>query len=73
MKFTTTRTERQLLRMQAKNNVIVLDEGEDVTQLDGLADSSLKELLNYQGDSSAFDSDEQTALLKNMPIDLSDK
>ena len=59
--------------MQSKNNVIVLDEGEDVTKLDGLADSRLKELLNYQGDSSAFDSDEQKALLKNMPPDLSDK
>ena len=58
--------------MEAKSNVIVLDEDEDVTKLDGLADSSLKELLNYQGDSSAFDSDAQTALLKNMPFDLSD-
>ena len=48
MKFTTTRTERQLLRMQAKNNIIVLDEGEDVKKLDGLVNSSLKELLNYQ-------------------------
>ena len=43
--------------MQAKNNIIVLDEGEDVKKLDGLVDSSLKELLKYQGDSSAFDSD----------------
>ena len=43
--------------MQANNNVIVLDEGEDLTKLDGLADTSLKELLKYQGDSSAFDSD----------------
>ena len=42
--------------MEAKSNVIVLDEGEDLTKLDGLADSSLKELLKYQGDSSAFDS-----------------
>ena len=57
MKFTTTRTERQLLRMQSKNNVIVLDEGEDVKKLNGLADSSLMELIKYQGDSSAFDSD----------------
>ena len=47
MKFTTTRTERQLLRMEAKSNVIVLDEDEDVTKLDGLADSSLKKLLKY--------------------------
>jgi hypothetical protein len=33
----------------------------------------LKELLKYQEDSSAFDSDEQITLLKNMPPDLSDK
>jgi hypothetical protein len=59
--------------MEAKNNVIVLDKGEDVAKLDGLADNSLKELLKYQGDSSAFDSDDQKALLKNMPPDLSDK
>jgi hypothetical protein len=45
MKFKTTRTERQLLRMQAKNNVIVLNENEDVNKLDDLVDSSLKELL----------------------------
>ena len=47
MKFKTSRTERQLLRMQAKNNVILLEEGEDLTKLDGLGGSSLKKLLKY--------------------------
>ena len=47
MKFKTSRTERQLLRMQAKNNVILLKEGEDLTKLDGLGGSSLKKLLKY--------------------------
>lgn len=59
--------------MQAKDNVIFLKEGEDVTKFDRLQESRLKELLKYQEDSSAFDSDEQITLLKNMPPDLSDK
>lgn len=59
--------------MQAKNNVIVLNENEDVNKLDDLMDSSLKELLQYQEDSSAFDSDDQKAVLKNLPPDLSVK
>ena len=42
--------------MQAESNVIVLNEGEDLKKLEGLQDGSLKELLKYQGDSSAFDS-----------------
>ena len=33
--------------MQAKNNVILLEEGEDLTKLDGLGGSSLKKLLKY--------------------------
>ena len=37
MKFKTSRTERQLLRMQAKNNVILLEEGEDLTKLPNYA------------------------------------
>ena len=49
--------------MQAAENVIVLNEGEDVTKLDGLQDSTLKELLKYQGDSSAFDIDDENAIL----------
>ena len=71
IKFNTTRTERQLLRMQAESNVIVLNEGEDLKQLEDLQDGSLKELLKYQGDSSAFDSDDQKVMLENMPPVLS--
>ena len=56
LKFRTTRTERQLLRMQAANKVIVLEDHEDVTKLNNLHKKSLQELLRYQGDSSAFDS-----------------
>ena len=59
--------------MQAANNVIVLNEGEDVTKLDGLHDSTLKDLLKYQGDSSAFDIDYQKAILENLPPGLSIK
>ena len=73
MNFKTTRTERQLLRMQAKNNVIILNEGEDVKKLDDLKNSSLNEILSYQGDSSAFDSEDQKKLLDNMPSDLSEQ
>ena len=69
----TTRTERQLLRMQAKNNVIILNEGEDLKKLDDLKNSSLNEILSYQGDSSAFDSEDQKKLLDNMPLDLSEQ
>ena len=57
--------------MQAAENVIVLNEGEDVTKLDGLQDSTLKELLKYQGDSSAFDIDDEKAILENLPTRLS--
>ena len=45
--------------MQAANNVIVLHQGEDVRKLYDLQNLSLKKLLNYQGDSSAFDSSGQ--------------
>ena len=58
--------------MQARNNVIILNEGEDLRKLDDLSNSTLKELLKYQGDSSAFDSDDKKALLENLPQDLSD-
>ena len=58
LKFRTTRTERQLLRMQAANKVIVLEDHEDVTKLNNLHKKSLQELLRYQGDSSAFDSED---------------
>ena len=71
IRFKTTRTERHLLHMQAAENVIVLNEGEDVTKLDGLQDSTLKELLKYQGDSSAFDIDDEKAILENLPTRLS--
>ena len=57
--------------MQAESNVIVLNEGEDLKQLEDLQDGSLKELLKYQGDSSAFDSDDQKVMLENMPPVLS--
>ena len=73
VKFKTTRTERQLLRMQATSNVIFLKDGEDVKKLEDLQNSTLKELLTYQGDSSNFDIDEQKAVLENIPPDLSDK
>ena len=58
LKYRTTRTERQLLRMQLSNNVIILEDGEDVKKLNNLSDKSLQEIQRYQGDSSAFDSDE---------------
>jgi hypothetical protein len=48
--------------MQAESNVIVLNEGEDLKKLEGLQNSSLKDILKYQGDSSAFDSDDQKAI-----------
>ena len=51
--------------------MIVLNEGEDLKQLEELQDSSLKEILKYQGDSSAFDSDDQKVMLENMPPVLS--
>ena len=73
VKFKTTRTERQLLRMQAASNGIFLKDGEDVKKLEDLQNSTLKELLTYQGDSSNFDIDEQKAVLENIPPDLSDK
>lgn len=57
--------------MQAQSNVIVLNDGEDVDKLDDMAGNSLKELLKYQGDSSAFDSDDQKSVLKTLPPDLS--
>ena len=53
--------------------MIVLNVGEDLKKLEGLQDSSLKELLKYQGDSSAFDSDDQKVMFENMPPVLSDK
>ena len=59
IKFKTTKTERKLLRMQAANNVVVLHQGEDVRKLYDLQNLSLKKLLKYQGDSSAFDSSGQ--------------
>ena len=71
IKFKTTRTERQLLRMQAESNVIVLNEGEDLKKLESLQDSSLKELLKYQGFSSAFDSDDQKAMFEKIPLNIS--
>ena len=52
--------------------MIVLNDGENLKKLEGLQDGSLKELLKYQGDSSAFDSDEQKTMLDTMPPDLSD-
>jgi hypothetical protein len=58
LKFSTTRTERQLLRMQSTKKLIVLEDGEDVTKLKNLNEKSLQKLLNYQGDSSAFDNDD---------------
>ena len=59
--------------MQAASNVIFLKDGEDVMKLEDLQNSTLKELLTYQGDSSNFDIDEQKAVLENIPPDLSDK
>ena len=53
--------------------MIVLNVGEDLKKLEGLQDSSLKELLKYQGDSSAFDSDDQKVMFENIPPVLSDK
>ena len=50
-----------------------MNEGEDLKKLEGLQDGSLKELLKYQGDSSAFDSDGQKAMFENMPPVLSNK
>jgi hypothetical protein len=44
--------------MQARNNVVFLNEGEDLKKLDYFSKISLKELLKFQGDSSAFDSDD---------------
>ena len=41
VRFRTTKTERQLLRMQAKENVIVLNAGEDLKKLDKLDYSTL--------------------------------
>ena len=58
LKYRTTRTERQLLRMQLSNNVIILEDGEDVKKLNNLSEKSLQEIQRYQGDSSAFDSEE---------------
>ena len=58
LKYRTTRTERQLLRMQLSNKVIILEDGEDVKKLNNLSEKSLQEIQRYQGDSSAFDSDE---------------
>ena len=46
LKFRTTKTERQLLRMQAANKVIVLEDHEDVTKLNSLHKKSLQELRN---------------------------
>jgi hypothetical protein len=45
IKFKTNRKERQLLRMQAASNVIVLNEEEDLTELKNLQNDSLKENL----------------------------
>jgi hypothetical protein len=33
--------------MQAENNVVILNEGEDLKKLEGLQDSGLKGLLKY--------------------------
>ena len=59
--------------MQAASNVIFLKDGEDVKKLEDLQNSTLKELLTYQGDSSNFNIDSQKAVLENIPPDLSDK
>ena len=44
--------------MQLSNKVIILEDGEDVKKLNNLSDKSLQEIQRYQGDSSAFESDE---------------
>jgi hypothetical protein len=44
--------------MQSTKKLIVLEDGEDVTKLKNLNEKSLQKLLNYQGDSSAFDNDD---------------
>ena len=62
-----------MLRMKAASNVVILCKGEDITKLEDLQNSKLKEILKYQEDSSAFDSDDQKAILENMPKDLSAK
>ena len=41
VKFRTTKTERQLLRMQAYDNVITLKPGEDFKRLDKLYTNTL--------------------------------
>jgi len=62
IKFKTNRKERQLLRMQAASNVIVLNEEEDLTELKNLQNDSLKENLIQQGDSSAFDFEDHNTI-----------
>ena len=62
-----------MLRMKAASNVVILCKGEDITKLEDFQNSKLKEILKYQEDSSAFDSDDQKAILENMPKDLSAK
>ena len=41
VRFRTTKTERQLLRMQATDNVVILKSGEDLKRLDKLHTSTL--------------------------------
>ena len=59
--------------MQAKDNVIFLKEGEDVTKFDRLQESRLKELLKYQEDSTAYDFDDQKTLIDTLSPNLCDK
>ena len=47
IKFKTTKAERKLLRMQAIENVIHIDIGEDVKNLEDLQNRSLKQILKY--------------------------
>jgi hypothetical protein len=44
--------------MQLANKVIVLDDREDEKTLSNLYFNSLQKLLRYQGDSSAFESED---------------
>ena len=73
IKFKTTREERQLFRMQAMDNVIILEKAEDVTKLEDLQNRSLKELFKYQGISSDFDFDYQKIILQKISQDLTNK
>ena len=71
LKFRTTKTERQLLRMQLANKVIVLDDREDEKTLSSLYFNSLQKLLRYQGDSSAFESEDYKKVIDDLPLAIS--